>query len=292
MELFDLKEEFFVFYYYDLMKENMILRGFSLSTQKNYLHQLKAFEVFINKSFETISEHEVRAYLIYLIKTKNVSHSSLGIAYSALKFFFDFVLQQELVMKHIPRSKKPKRLPTVLSQDEIQRIFHATDSLKHKAILMTIYGGGLRVSEAANLVLSDIDSRNMQIRIRQGKGNVERLTLLSEVNLKILRQYWMSYRPDHWLFPGKPSSNPINRSSIHRLFNHSAAKAGFNKSLPIHSLRHSFATHLLENGTPLVLIQRFLGHARITTTCSYLHLISPGVLQVKSPLDCLVKEDE
>jgi integrase/recombinase XerD len=276
-----------MFYCYDLMKENMILKGFSLNTQKTYLRQLRAFEVFTAKPLETIAEQEVREYLLYLIKTKNASHSSVGIAYSALKFFFDFVLRQELVMKHIPRSKKPKRLPVILSQDEIQRIFQATDNIKHKAILMTIYGGGLRVSEAANLLLSDIDSRKMQIRIREGKGNVERLTLLSEANLKILRQYWLAYRPNHWLFPGFPTDKPIDRTSIFHIFNNSAAKVGFKHSLPIHSLRHSFATHLLENGVNLLVIQKFLGHAHITTTCRYLHLISPGILQVKSPLDYL-----
>jgi len=273
--------------YLEVTKQNMELRGFSPHTQDAYLRQIKFFTAFYQQPPETLGENQVRDYLHHLITEKNASRSRINITYSALKFFFDFTLKQELVLKYIPRAKREKRLPVVLSQEEIISILAVISNLKHKAIIMTIYGSGIRVSEAARLKIADIDSKNMQIFIQQGKGNVDRYTLLSQVNLDILRQYWATYRPNHWLFPGFPTSKPIDTATIQRIFGAAKKKAGIKKPASVHSLRHSFATHLLEEGTNLLYIQKFLGHAHISTTCRYLHLMRASILQVKSPLDLL-----
>lgn len=278
--------------YLELMKQNMDLRGFSPGTKEVYLRQLRFFMAYCQQPPEIMNETHVREYLQHLIITKNASHSSVNIAYNALKFFFEFSLKRDFIMKHIPRAKKEKRLPVVLSQEEVQQIFSVTTNLKHKAILMTIYGGGLRVSEAANLKISNIDSQNMQIHVQLGKGKVDRYTILSQTNLDILRQYWLRYRPKPWLFPGASSDKPISPDAIKQVFYQVKKKAGISKPASVHSLRHSFATHLLEAGTHLLYIQKFLGHVRIATTCRYLHLMRASILKVKSPLDFLDDENE
>ena len=271
--------------YLEIMEQCMVLRGFSPSTKENYLRQVRFFLAYCHQPVELLTEKNIRDYLHYLISNKNASYSTVDIAYSALKFYFKFCLHQQWVFKHIPRSKKEKRLPCHLSRDEVKKIFDVTSNLKHKAILMTIYGAGLRVSEAVHLQIADIDSPNMQIRIQQGKGKVDRYTLLSQVNLNILRQYWTAYRPKNWLFPGRPIDKPLDRVSVHLFFYKSKVKAGITKNATVHSLRHSFATHLLEDGVSLIHIQQLLGHARLSTTCRYLHLTRITTLNVTSPLN-------
>jgi integrase/recombinase XerD len=268
----------------EVVKQTMELRGLSPHTKEAYFRQIKFFLSYHQKPAAELDGAHVRDYLYHLITVKNASRSTANLAYSALKFFFEYGLQRDLMMKHIPRSKKEKRLPVVLSQDEIQRIFSVISNLKHKAILMTVYSAGLRVSEAANLKITDIDSSNMQIRVNQGKGKVDRYTLLSKTNLEILRQYWRVYRPDCWLFPNY-LGHPITTRSIERFFSHAKQKAGIKKLASIHSLRHSFATHLLEDNVNMFYIQKLLGHASIKSTCVYLHLVRAGVLGVTSPLD-------
>jgi integrase/recombinase XerD len=273
--------------YLRLMKQAMDLRGLRPGTQERYLSQLQFFMAYYQQPPETMEETHVREYLHHLIITKNASRSTVNIAYNALKFFFKYSLRRAFVMEHIPRAKKEKRLPVVLSQQEVRRILAATTNLKHRAILMTIYGAGLRVSEAARLKIANIDSNTMQIHVQLGKGNVDRYTILSQTNLDILRQYWATYRPKLWLFPGASSDKPISSASIQQLFYRVKKKAGISKPASVHSLRHSFATHLLEAGTHLLSIQKFLGHSRITTTCRYLHLMPASIMKVKSPLDLL-----
>jgi integrase/recombinase XerD len=276
-----------MFEHFELVKQNMVLRGFSPHTEEAYLRQIRFFLSYHKLPVEKLEDTHVRDYLQYLITSKDASHSMVNTAYSALKFFFEFALKKELIMKNIPRSKKIKRLPVVLSQEEIRRILCCINNLKHKTIIMTVYGGGLRVSEVAKLKVTDIDSANMQIRVEQGKGNVDRYTLLAQSNLEILRKYWTAYRPNHWLFPGFPDTKPMDTATIQRIFHTAKNKANIKKPASIHSLRHSFATHLLEDGTNLLYIQKFLGHSHISTTCRYLHLVRASILKVKSPLDHL-----
>jgi len=190
-------------------------------------------------------------------------------------------------MKNIPRSKKQSKLPVVLSPQEVLSIFDAVSNIKHKAILMTTYDAGLRVSETANLLLSDIDSSRMSIFVRQGKGQRDRYSLLSQTNLILLREYWKQYRPSSYLFPGSSPEKPISCRTIQQVFYDARKKAGIHKKASVHSLRHSFASHLLESGTDLFRIQQLLGHFNLETTSKYLHMVQPKVLQVKAPLDLL-----
>jgi integrase/recombinase XerD len=210
--------------------------------------------------------------------------------YSALKFFYEKTLGRTWNMTEIPRLKRTKKLPVVLSRNEIKQLLVVTSNIKFKAMFMTAYAGGLRVSEIAHLKISDIDSENMQILIRQGKGNLDRFTLLSMTLLEILRRYYRQYRPQEWLFPGKLPGQPIRTRAIQDAFLKMKNRAGINKKATIHSLRHSFATHLLENGTDIVRIQRLMGHANISTTLLYLQLAKVKILQVKSPLDSLQED--
>jgi integrase/recombinase XerD len=279
-------------HYLRLMKENMVLKGFSKNTQESYLSNLILFERFYNQEAQNLNETNIRDYLLYLINVKKCSNSTLNVAYSALKFFFTKTLKYSFNLEEIPRAKKQHRLPIVLSKVEINQILAATTNIKYKALFMTIYGGGLRLSEAANLKIEDIDSNNMQIRVLNGKGSSTRYTILSQKNLLILREYWKIHRPSLWLFSGAIPNYHINPRTIGRTFTEIRKKAGIKKAASVHSLRHSFATHLLENGVNLRIIQLLLGHRNIKTTCTYLHVISPAVLNVSSPLDLLEDSHE
>lgn len=272
-----------------ILKENMTmdlqLKGFSEKTQKTYISHVKAYSKYFGQSPDMLGVNEIKQYLHYLITERKLSKAYINITYSALKFFYTVTLGREWEMKQIPRVKKDKKLPTVLSKGEVQKIFDATTNLKHKAILMTVYGGGLRVSEVANLKPGDIDSANMQIHIRLGKGNKDRYTILAKVNLTILREYWKLYRPGIWLFP---SVNPVDHlctRTMERVFEQSKQKAGIKKDVSIHTLRHSFATHMLESGVAINYIQLLLGHTSPKTTCIYIHLARKDALNLKSPLD-------
>ena len=274
---------------FDQMKMDLELKGFSPKTQKAYLMHVKLFYKYHDKSLELLVEDDVRNYLHYIIK-RDLSTSYINSAYSAIKFLYETTLDRVWDMKKIPRIKKAKKLPIVLSKAEIKLLFDATFNLKHKAILMTTYAAGLRVSEVSHLKVSDIDSHNMQILISSGKGNKDRYSLLSQSNLDVLRLYWKSYKPSLWLFPGLPSDKPISERSIQRIFQESKERAGIKDSASIHCLRHSFATHLLEAGTDLCHIQQLLGHSNIQTTSIYLHLRRMDVLKVVSPLDSLLED--
>lgn len=271
----------------DKMKMDLELAGYSPKTKKSYLMHVNHFLNYFDKPLDSLGTNDIREYLHYLITVKQVSNSYVTCAYSALKFFFETTLNMFWDIKKIPRTKKVKKLPSILSMSDIKKIFDVTTNLKHKAILMTTYSAGLRVSEVASLKISDIDSDSMQIFIDQGKGNKDRYTLLSQANLNILRKYFKQYKPQHWLFEGVPSDKHISSRSIQRIFKTSKDKAGITKKASLHSLRHSFATHLLEAGTDISYIQKLLGHENIKTTCIYLHLKKINTLKVISPLDIM-----
>jgi integrase/recombinase XerD len=231
---------------------------------------------------------EVKNYLHYIISKKKASCSSVNGCYSGIKFFYENVLGRDWNMRNVPRIKRHKKLPSVLSPREVKSLFDVTTNLKHKAILMTVYSAGLRVSEASRLKVIDIDSKSMQIIIRQGKGNKDRYSLLSNSNLEILREYFKVYKPKDWLFPGQVLGNPLTTKSMGKVFQEAKTKAGITKKSSIHTLRHSFATHLLENKTDLCYIQQLLGHSNLSTTSVYLHLRRLDVLKIISPLDVLL----
>jgi len=270
------------------MAIDMDLRGLSDITKTTYLSHVKLFAKHFGKRAELMGDSEVREYLHHCIVQRKLSASYAVVCYSALKFFFETTLCRVWDGHAIPRIKRRKYLPNILSKEEIQLVFDAANTIKHRAAFMTAYAAGLRVSEVANLKIADIDSKNMQILIKQGKGNADRYSLLSETNLAVLREYYRQYHPKVWLFPGQDPTKPINPRTLTILFKDAKRKAGIKKDVTFHSLRHSFATHLLEDNVHICHIQKLLGHSSVRTTCIYLHLTRLSVLNVKSPLDTMV----
>lgn len=266
------------------MKFEMELRGLSPVTQKNYLYHIKKLEKHFNKPATEVTPDELKLYLYYRIKS-GISHSHISISCNAFKLFFNKVLLFNWSDDVIIRPKKPKPLPYVFSHDEILAILNQVSNLKYKTILMTTYSSGLRISETLNLRVSDIDSKNMLLRVNHGKGGKDRFTILSPENLKQLRFYWKCYRPTNLLFTGYIPGKPLAATNIQIAFQEAKAKAGVAKPGSVHTLRHSFATHLLEDQTDLHTVQRLLGHSHINTTSRYLHLCTAHLASVKSPLD-------
>lgn len=271
--------------YLEKMSATMELRGFSQSTKKTYLGHLRRFAQFSQKHPDACGYEDVRAFLLHAITVKKFSSEYVNSAYGAIKFFYQSALCREWNLLHVPRGKRKSFLPVILTPTEVELILASINNLKHKAILSTIYSSGLRVSEAAHLKLSDIDSSNMRIFIHQAKGFKDRYSILSQRNLFLLRDYWKQFRPKSWLFPGVPDSNPISVRSIQIVFHEAVKACGITKKVSVHSLRHSFATHMLNNGASILQIKDLLGHCDIQTTTKYLHLSNAQVLGLVSPFD-------
>jgi integrase/recombinase XerD len=276
----------------DQMEMDMRLRRFSPKTITCYLACMKGVAKHFRKSPAELGDEEIRAYLHYLMEERKASQSVLVQTYSALKFFFENTLQKQWNAIRIPRCKQRRKLPGVLTREEVESILSATKNLKHRAILMTLYSAGLRIGEVTRLKVSDIESGRMMIRVNEGKGLKDRYTLLGERNLEMLRRYWKAYRPLEWLFPGRNASDPVSISAIQRVFKTSLAKAGIKKKASVHTLRHCFATHLLESGTDFYYIQRLLGHKSAGTTSVYLHITGKDIGKIKSPIDSWVENQE
>lgn len=265
------------------------IAGYCPKTQITYIRHLKNYFTYLNKIPNELKSEEIEKYLYYLATEKKISQSYLNGAYSALKIFYERVLKLNWKAIKLPRMKNRKRLPYILDETEVKKLIECTKNLKHRTILMVTYSAGLRVSETANLTVSDIDSKRMQIRVNQGKGKKDRYTILSEFTLNLLRDYWKYYRPRKWLFPGIPLEKAISSRSIQRIFEKAKQQAGIKKPVSVHSLRHSFATHLLESGTDIYYIQQLLGHTSLRTTSIYIHLKRNNVLKIASPLDHIYK---
>lgn len=267
------------------MQADLQLRGLSQKTQKIYLRQVRDIARYFKKSPELLGEKEVKDYLLYLLREKKVSDSTFRQCYGALRFLYKITLKRDWVVDKIPYPKTKKRLPVVLDKTEVEALFSVIHNLKHRAILMTTYSSGLRLAETAHLRTSDIDSKRMMLRIQNGKGGKDRYTILSNIALDILRQYWRQYRPKEWLFEGQSSDRPISERSIQKIFEKAKKLAGITKPATVHTLRHSFATHLLEAGTDLHHIQLLLGHRSPKTTTVYLHVSRKDIACIVSPLD-------
>jgi integrase/recombinase XerD len=274
---------------YERLRMDMELKGYSPHTQVCYLARVREFLRHFDQSTEEIGKEGIRAYLYHLIKEKKASQSVVAQTYSALKFFYEITLERDWNGFRIPRVKTPKRLPVVLAKEEISTILDTTENLKCKAILATIYSGGLRVSEATHLRISDIDSDRMTIYIAHGKRSRNRYTILARYTLRLLREYWTAYRPVDWLFPGRPPSKPLASRSVQYAFREAFNRTGIKKPATIHSLRHSFATHLVDAGMNLCHIQQLLGHASPRTTAIYLHMSRKDIGRIMSPLDLLAE---
>lgn len=271
------------------MDDAMVLRGFALRTRETYLACVAALAKHYHRPPDQLDAQQVQAYLLHLIQEKKLAYASVNQAASACRFLFGNVLQQRKIWLDIPMAKVPKRLPVVLSREEIGRLFAACNTLRSRAVLMTTYAAGLRVSEVCALQIGDIESApdRMCLKVRQGKGGQDRYTLLSPRLLTTLRRYWQTCRPRLWLFPNKAGDGPMNDQTAQRLYWAACAAAGLTNAAGPHTLRHSFATHLLEAGVDLHTIQRLLGHGHLSTTLRYLHLAQNRLTGTPSPLDLL-----
>ena len=271
------------------MLEDMSIRNLAENTQISYLQQVSSYARHFKRSPERLGPEEVRAYQVHLIEDRKLMPSSISIATSALRFLYKVTLKQAWTPDEIPMPKKPFKLPIVLSPDEVLHFLGCIHSLKHRTILTTAYAAGLRVSEATHLKITDIDSKRMVLRVDQGKGNKDRYVMLSPRLLDDLRTYWKVARPQTWMFPGDIEGRPITRDAVGLACDTARRASGITKPITPHSLRHAFATHLLENGTDVRTIQMLLGHRSLATTSRYLKIATSTVCATTSPLDLLPK---
>ena len=268
------------------MIEDMTVRNLSPATQRSYVHAVAKFGRFFGRSPEKLDLEDVRAFQVHLV-AGGISWPALNQTVCALRFLYGVTLTRPDLPERIPYAREPQKLPVVLSADEVVRFLEAVPSLKSRAALTTAYAAGLRASEAASLKVADIDSSRMVIRVEQGKGGRDRYVMLSPQLLAILRSYWRLARPGHWLFPGRDGEHPINPTVLHAACRSACAASGLNKRVTVHTLRHSFATHLLESGTDIRIIQALLGHRNVNTTARYAHVATSTIRGTPSPLDRL-----
>jgi len=268
-------------------KRALLIKQYSVNTITIYVFAFRAFlKHFYPNPLTEIARPDIEKYLIKVAKERNYSKSSVNQYINAIKFYYEKVLGNDRAVYRLERPFKDKRLPMVLSQAEVTRILKSCHNLKHKAILTLIYSAGLRISELIGLDVSDIDSDRMVIRIKNSKGNKDRQTLLSEKTLDLLRKYYTEYRPKKILFEGQTGER-YSATSVQRVFKRALLKAGVRKKATLHTLRHSFATHLLEMGTDLRYIQALLGHTSSKTTEIYTHVTKKAFTKLRSPLDDL-----
>jgi site-specific recombinase XerD len=281
-----------------LLAETLAAHGRSPRTQETYTLMLRLFGRYLEqrhagKALDAVAPEEAEAYQRYLVTERKVGFSSFNQATCALRFFYRECLgKADWSIARMPYQRKRRVLPEILSAQEVAAIFDACHNLKHKALLMTSYSGGLRLGETLGLAPSDIDSTRMMIRIEQGKGRKDRYVMLSPTLLAELRSYWKAFRPLRWLFEGRHKGEPLSASTAEKVFTAAAGRAGIRKGVSFHSLRHAFATHLLEGGTNIVVIQALLGHRSLATTQVYTHVARTYVNATASPLDRLKENPE
>jgi site-specific recombinase XerD len=268
------------------------LMNYSEPTIKTYkLHFQRFLNYYPDIALEDITKNQIREYLLYLVNVKKYSNSAQNQAINSIKFYYEKVLGKPVEKYYVPRPRKEKKLPEVLSEEEVTKILKQISNLKHKCIIYMIYSAGLRLTEVVHLRVSDIDSDRLQIFIRSAKGNKDRYSILSSSILKLIRKYYKIYKPKYWLFESKPDQQ-FSKRTIQRIFKVALQKSKINKHASIHTLRHSFATHLLEHGTDLRYIQELLGHRSSKTTEIYTHVTKTAKGKIKSPLDNLELDDD
>jgi site-specific recombinase XerD len=268
------------------MVEDMTVRNLSPATQRSYLYAVAKFSRFFGKSPERLDLEDVRTYQVHLA-SQGIAWATLNQTVAALRFFYGVTLGRPEIPERIAYAREPRRLPIVLSADEVVRFLEAVPSLKSRTALTTAYAAGLRVSEVVALKVADIDSGRMLIRVEQGKGGKDRYVMLSAQLLAILRTYWRLAKPRHWLFPGRDEERPIDQTVLHAACRSACEAAGLTKHVTVHTLRHSFATHLLESGADIRIIQVLLGHTNISTTARYAQVATSTIQGTASPLDRL-----
>jgi len=268
------------------MIEDMTVRKFTLKTQNDYIRVVKNFTIFLGRSPDTASNEDLRLFQLHLSENR-VGAPTINFTISALRFFFTVTLDRADAVRHLTFVHEPRKLPVVLSPEEVARFLEAAPGVKYKAAFSAAYGAGLRVSEVASLKVSDIDSERMMLRIEQGKGRKDRYAMLSPVLLELLRDWWRIARPKAWLFPGRDPLQPMSTRQLNRACHVAANMAEITKRVSPHTLRHSFATHLLEQNTDIRVIQVLLGHAKVDTTALYAHIATNTIRAVMSPLERL-----
>ena len=269
------------------MIEEMQLRGFAPGTQDQYTRHAAAFAKHYMRSPELLDIEDVRNYLLFLTNESGLAAETVNQCCSALQFLYLDILDMAWSKDSFPRAKRPTRLPVILSQEELVAFFKHVPSPKYRVALMICYGAGLRVSEAVSLKISDIDSKRMVLRVEQGKGQKDRYTILSPRLLEVLREYWKTCRSQHYLFPSWRQNQHMSSASLQLACREAAARAGIGKRVTVHTFRHSFATHLLEAGTDIRVIQELLGHSQINTTTRYTRVSPQLIASTASPLDTL-----
>ena len=276
------------------MIEDMSLRHFGEKTQKDYIRAVKSLTIFLGRSPDTATAEDLRLFQLHLTE-RHVRPPSINFMVTALRFFFTVTLDRADAIKHLTFVAEPRKIPVVLSPEEVARFLQAAPGVKYKAAFSVAYGAGLRVSEVATLKVHDIDSERMLLRVEQGKGRKDRHAMLSPVLLELLRDWWRIAHPKAWLFPGQDPLQPISTRQLNRACHAAAHMAEITKRVSPHTLRHSFATHLLEQNTDIRVIQVLLGHAKVDTTALYTHIASNTIRAVMSPLERLSlkpKKDE
>jgi site-specific recombinase XerD len=268
------------------MIEDMRIRGMGDKAQQAHIRAIKDFAGFLRRSPDTATPEDLRAYQLHMAETK-VTPPTFNVRIAALRFFFSMTCGRDEMKKYMQFRTEPRKLPIILSTEEVSSVLAAAPGpgLKYRAALSISYGAGLRASEVTNLKVRDIDSDRMLIHVERGKGGKDRDVMLSPSLLDLLRAYWREARPQGWLFPGQSRVEPMSPRSLNRAFNSAKAMAGIKKPATLHSLRHSFATHLLEADTDVRVIQVLLGHAKLTTTARYAHVATKTIRKVASPFE-------
>ncbi len=271
------------------MIDDMSLRNLSPATQRSYLHAVTKFSRYFGRSPDRLGLEDVRAFQVHLV-SQGISWPALNQTVCALRFFYGVTLDRGEIPERIVYARTPRKLPVILSADEVVRFLEAVPSLKARAALTTAYAAGLRASEAVSLKVANIDSARMLIQVHHGKGAKDRTLMLSPQLLTILRTYWRLARPTDWLFPGRSPDKPIDVQVLHAACRSATKAAGLVKHVSVHTLRHSFATHLLESGVDIRIIQVLLGHNNLSTTARYTHVATTTIAATQSPLDRLSLE--
>ena len=268
------------------MIEDMTVRNPSPATQRSYVHAVAKFSRFFGRSPEQLDLEDVRAFQVHLV-AGGISWPALNQIVCALRFLYGITLGQADLPERIAYAREPRKLPVVLGADEVVRFLEAVPSLKSRAALTIAYAAGLRASEVVSLKVENIDSSRMVIRVEQGKGRKDRHVMLSPQLFSILRTYWRLARPAYWLFPGRDAEHPMHPVALHAACRSARAAAGLSKRVTVHTLRHSFATHLLENGTDIRIIQALLGHSNLQSTARYTRVATSTIRGTLSPLEHL-----
>lgn len=269
------------------MEQHMIASNLSKKTISNYLYSVKRTLSFTKKTLNDLNADNVLSWLVYQHENQERGFSTMNITVCSLRYMFGKIMNKSEAIQGVPYPRKNSYLPEILTGEETKSLFEHCNELKYRAVLKLIYGSGLRIGEAVELKANDVDSKQMQVHIRKGKGNKDRFTILSRCALSELREYYRNSQPQEYLFNGYRTGNPINRTSIQRHFRLARNAAGITKDVSVHSLRHCFAAHLLQTGVNIVQIQQYLGHSNIQTTMMYLKMVPGTGTKPISPLDYL-----